>query len=192
MLEQIVQIDSSAFEFIHFSGSNSVFDWLMPILRARETWIPLYVFIIGYSFWRFTFKSALFFILALVVTVGITDYANSSLIKEAVDRPRPCHIATFKSDIHELVPCGGGYSFPSSHAANHFALALFLLFSFGRKHPWLKLPLLCWASLISIAQVYVGLHYPLDIIGGALLGSLIAFCIWRLYKNIILPQNPLY
>lgn len=192
MLEQVLQIDSKAFEFIHFQWSNSVFDWLMPFLREKTTWIPLYVFIIGYSFWRFYLKSAFFLIGALCMTVGLTDFISSQLIKKAVDRPRPCQVNTFINDIHELAPCGGGYSFPSSHAANHFGLAVFLLFAFGLRYPWIKIPLLLWPTSISIAQVYVGLHYPADIIVGAVLGSLIAISVWRLYKNIILPHNPLY
>lgn len=192
MLEQILQVDSQAFEVIHFQWSNSFFDWLMPILREKTTWIPLYLFIIGFSFWRFKLKSASLLIIALFITVGITDFVSSQLIKKAVDRPRPCQVNSFSTNIHELAPCGGGYSFPSSHAANHFGLAVFLLFSFGSIYRWIKFPLLLWATLIAIAQVYVGLHYPADSIGGAVLGSLIAFSVWRLYKNIILQHNPLY
>lgn len=192
MLEQVSQIDHVIFELIYYNWSNDFLDKVMPILRDKLTWIPLYIFIIGFAFWRFSLKSASLFILALVLTVGLTDFLSSHMIKKTVDRERPCHRSEYKQVVRDLVPCGAGFSFPSSHAANHFALSFFLIFSLGLRYRWINIPLVLWASLISIAQVYVGLHYPIDIMGGALLGIFVSLLMWRLYKNVILKHNPLY
>ena len=87
--------------------------------------------------------------------------------------------------VRSLVKCGGGYSFTSSHATNHFAMAAFVLVLFGRRYRWLKAPLWFWAFSISYGQVYVGVHYPLDIFGGALLGIAIGTLIGRFARNYI-------
>lgn len=192
MLEQISQLDYRLFEMIHFQWSTSVMDQVMPILREKTTWIPVYLLIIGFLFWQFNFKSALYFVTALVLTVALTDVISSRVIKNSVDRERPCQRLEFKEEINKLVPCGGGKSFPSSHAANHFALSFFLIFSLGSRRYWIKLSLIIWATLISLAQIYVGLHFPLDIIGGAVLGIFMALLIWRVYKNLNLRHIPLY
>ena len=87
-------------------------------------------------------------------------------------------------NVHFRVSCGGGYSFPSSHAANHFALAVFLIGIFGFAGQWQQKALLAWAGLIAFSQVYVGVHYPLDVICGAILGVLAGYLslyFWRKY-----------
>jgi undecaprenyl-diphosphatase len=82
-----------------------------------------------------------------------------------------------------LVECGSGYSFPSSHATNHFGMSLFLYFSFGKFYKWIKPTVILWAALVAYAQVYVGVHYPLDVVFGALLGFLIGhFVCWAYQK----------
>ena len=82
--------------------------------------------------------------------------------------------------MHLLVSCGGGLSFVSSHAANHFGLAVFLSVVLGKRFPWVVPILIFWAAVISIAQVYVGVHYPIDITGGALLGICFGYVAGRL------------
>src|SRR5690606_31319118 len=109
------------------------------------------------------------------LTFALTDFTSSSVIKKEVTRVRPCNDVQFKEQVRLRVRCGSGYSFPSSHAANHFALGIFLLVIFRKcwKHIiWLSLG---WAASISFAQIYVGVHYPSDILAGALLGSLIGW-----------------
>ena len=119
-------------------------------------------------------------ILFLGLTFGCTDFISSSLIKPTVQRLRPCNDPEIKSDVKNLVDCGSGYSFPSSHASNHFGLAVFLIVLFFSK--WkLILPIgLLWAASISFAQVYVGVHYPIDILAGAMLGGMIGFIMGKI------------
>ena len=174
MLEQLIQFDQNLFFTINHGLSNSFFDWLMPALRNRFFWTPLYLFIIIF-FIRNYGKQGWIMILFLGLTFGCTDFISSSLIKPTVQRLRPCNDPEIKSDVKNLIDCGSGFSFPSSHASNHFGLAVFLIMMFYPK--WkLILPIgLLWAASISFAQVYVGVHYPVDILAGAMLGGMIGF-----------------
>lgn len=184
MLESLLEIDHSIFELIHFDWSNQLFDTILPILREKLIWIPFYLSIIIWAFLKMKFRSASLFIITLIILILLTDFVSSTVIKKSVQRERPCHLEMNQETILELVPCGAGFSFPSSHAANHFALAFFLIFSFGKKYRWIRIPLVLWATLISFAQIYVGLHFPTDIIAGAILGIGLAFLSWQLYKRL--------
>jgi undecaprenyl-diphosphatase len=179
MLEQLIQFDQNLFFTINHGLSNSFFDWLMPALRNRFFWTPLYLFIIIFSIRNYG-KQGWIMILFLGLTFGCTDFISSSLIKPTVQRLRPCNDPEIKSDVKNLIDCGSGYSFPSSHASHHFGLAVFLIVLFFSK--WkLILPIgLLWAASISFAQVYVGVHYPIDILAGAMLGGMIGFIMGKI------------
>ena len=160
-------------EFFFFINHNLHFDTLnkwMPYWRSMYFWIPLYFFFISYLLYNFGQK-ALIFLLALALTVGVADFTSSTIIKNSVKRHRPCNDEKIATQVKLLVPCGSGYSFPSSHATNHFAAAVFIIFTFVEKRRWLKWSLLAWATSIAFGQVYVGVHYPLDVICGGILGS---------------------
>jgi undecaprenyl-diphosphatase len=170
MIDQLVQFDRDLFFAINHGLSNSFFDWLMPILRDRYTWVLLYLFIIVFSIKNYG-KQGFIMILFLAMTFGISDFLSSSVIKPNVQRLRPCNETEIKTNVNNLVDCGTGYSFPSSHATNHFGIAVFLIMMFY--HKWkIILPIgILWAASISFAQIYVGVHYPIDILTGSLLGS---------------------
>ena len=120
----------------------------------------------------------------------MSDYMSSEIVKKTVERIRPCNDVDFKNFVRLLVPCGSGFSFTSSHATNHFCLAT--LFSFFlnplvlTKKRKIFLIVICffWAFLIGFAQVYVGVHYPTDIVAGAGLGILIAYVLIVIFKRI--------
>lgn len=176
MLEQINQIDQNLFFAVNHGLSNPFFDWLMPYVRNRFFWTPLYLFMIIF-FVRNYGKQGWLLLLFLGITFGLTDYSSSSIVKPAFQRLRPCNNPQLKADVNNLIACGSGYSFPSSHAANHFAIALFLITIFYSKwKPILPLGVF-WAFLISFAQVYVGVHYPGDVMAGAILGGMIGYVI---------------
>ncbi len=192
MIDQLLSLDQEAFLAINQGLSNAFFDWLMPILRNRYTWAPLYLFIIIFCIRNYG-KSGLLIILFTLITFGISDQLSSSVIKNAVQRVRPCQDIEFKEEVNLRVRCSGGYSFTSSHATNHFAMAVFLTMVFYRRWKHILWIGLVWAGMISIAQVYVGVHYPLDILGGALLGSLIGIATGLIFRfiqpNLTLVKN---
>lgn len=174
MLDLINQYDQEAFLFLNQSISNLFFDWIMPILRNPYTWAPLYLFLIIF-FIRNYQKKGFVLLVFFITTFAVTDFITSSVLKTELMRVRPCHDVQFKDHVNLRVRCGSGYSFPSAHASNHFALALFLIVVFRERWKpivWLSLG---WAISISFAQIYVGVHYPSDILAGILLGTLIGF-----------------
>ena len=185
-MTDLLHFDETLFHLVNSGCQNRFFDWLMPLLRDKYIWVPLYVFIASFLLINFKQKG-LYILLGLVLTVGIADSTSSHLLKKSMQRLRPCKVLEPSKDIHLLVPCGGGFSFPSSHATNHFAIATFLLLVLGKIFRWIKIPLILWAGSISFAQVYVGVHYPLDVVAGALLGVLVGWGVSILISH--LPIN---
>ena len=119
-------------------------------------------------------------LLALIMTVVFADSISSKLIKKTVKRTRPCHIEHLHPQ--EKVHCSNGYSFTSSHAANHFAMGsfLFLLLSMT-KWRWVFLG---WATVIGFAQIYVGVHFPIDVVVGSIVGCVIGISVHYLYSKL--------
>lgn len=177
----MIGVDQELFHIINSEWTNPFFDGVLPLLRDKMTWIPVYVFIV--SFFLVNYRSkAYFIILFLIVSVGISDMVSSKFIKPTIERIRPCN----DDDLIQkrvLVRCGSGYSFTSSHASNHFALSFFLIFLLYDHKKWIKFLLLFWAISVSYAQVYVGVHYPLDVISGGLLGFVIAAISFNFYRK---------
>lgn len=187
LMEAIIQLDQQVFEWINHDLHNYWMDLIMPYWRDKLTWAPLYLLAVVYLLWAFRLKG-LVFILAVALTIGVSDQTSSELIKKNVKRVRPCNDLAFNDEVLLLVPCGGGYSFTSSHATNHFALAMFIALTFGARFRRIRLPLFLWAASIAFGQVYVGVHYPLDILAGAVVGMLIGYLMYQLYKKYIPPQ----
>lgn len=159
------------FEQVNSHLTNSWFDLLMPFLRNSYHWAPLYLFLIVFAILNFKSRG-LWWVVLFICTVSVTDIISSHVFKEVFARLRPCQDPQFYDHVRLLLKkCSGSYSFTSSHAANHFGMALFFFITarplIGR---WAWIAIL-WAAAISYAQVYVGVHYPFDILGGALLGT---------------------
>ena len=165
----LVQWDEESIKYIHQNLHFKVLDIIMPYLRQPMFWVPVYGFIICFILYNYK-RKGLFIIGLAIITFIITDQVSSHVLKPYIERLRPCQDVRIVPYLRQLVQCGAGHSFPSSHAANHFGLSTFLIIVFGRKFPYLWIPLILWAFLVSFAQVYVGLHYPVDVLFGALLG----------------------
>jgi membrane-associated phospholipid phosphatase len=182
-MADIQQFDVELFVRIHRGLSNGFFDWLMPLLRNRFFWSPLYLFIVVFCIRNYK-KQGYYMIAMILTTFAIGDFIASRLIKPFIGRIRPCNDVSLADEIIRRVPCGSGFSFPSSHATNHFAIAVFLICLFYKDwKPILPLGLF-WAFIISFAQVYVGVHYPIDTMFGALLGTCIGFLTYFSYTKI--------
>lgn len=183
MFASIIQFDIDLFLIINQDMANVVFDWLMPYLRNPYTWAPLYLFILIFSIRTYK-KRGVIMMLFLVLSFGIADFLSASVIKPIVKRIRPCNELTLQGVMVSRVRCGSGYSFPSSHASNHFAMALFLIMVYRKRWSAILWFALLWAFAISFAQVYVGVHYPLDVTAGALFGSIIGYSMATLFLYI--------
>lgn len=180
-MEFILQLDYELFKLINQDWNNIFFDTIMPFLRNKKNWIPLYIILAIILIYSYSWKKGLLALSLCIATLGTSDTLSSKIIKPTVERPRPCHENSAIKNSRLLVACGGGYSFTSSHATNHFAIAVFLglvllpLFRFS-------FPIfLAWAASISYAQVYVGVHFPLDVIAGGFFGFFIGYLWYRIY-----------
>ncbi len=158
--------DSTLFRVINEWHSDSC-DVFMIFLSDKLVWIPLYIILI----WKIyqsnpkVFKSA---ILYVILSIVWADQISSSLLKPLVKRLRPSHVEDFQSWIHLPNGAGGMYGFCSSHAANSFAIAM-CIYLLTKNKP-LGISLFIWAALISYSRIYLGVHYPLDVITGAFVG----------------------
>jgi len=191
MLDQFIYIDQDVFLAINQGLSNPFFDWLLPMLRNPYTWAPLYLFLVVFFVRQYGRMGVLIVAFALV-SAGMSDAVSSHVVKKSVKRLRPCNEPGFKEEVNARVGCGGAFSFTSSHAANHFAMAFFWIALFRRRWKHTLWLCLAWASLISFSQVYVGVHYPADILGGTLIGMLIGTGMGYLFKRFFssFSDNP--
>jgi membrane-associated phospholipid phosphatase len=184
-------LDKIAFTIIHRDCSASWLDDFMLLLRDPYVWIPLYGFMLYWALRRER-SAGIKFICLTIICFAVTDFTSASILKPYFERLRPCYDADMSVIIRGIIGCGGKYSFPSSHAANHFGLATFwygtVYLLTGQKWHWLWL----WALLICFAQVYIGKHFPLDIAGGALLGFVVGWGLSKVFETWIKPHSNKY
>lgn len=155
----------------------------MSAVSGILIWVPLYIVIL-YFIWVKYRKNFLVILLIIIAAVTLTDQM-SVLLKNLVQRPRPCYEPLLQGLVHTVGGrCGGRYSFVSSHAANTFVVAM--LSSLFLKNRWYSASIMSWAFIVSYSRIYLGVHYPGDMICGAFLGMLIG---WSMYRVYILIEN---
>jgi undecaprenyl-diphosphatase len=183
MFRTLVDFDTYLFGIVNQKASNSFFDSIMPFVRQPLFWLPLYLFVILFAIYNFPKKAAIW-IGSLLLTVTITDSVSSHIFKPFFGRLRPCNNPELADSIHLLVDhCGQNGSFTSSHATNHFGIAVFIFITLKKVWGKFNYLFILWAAVISFAQVYVGVHFPFDVIGGAILGSGIGYLTASAFKT---------
>jgi len=179
MIEFLNNIDTNLFIFLN--GINSPFwDKIMWWISGSKSWIPMYAVIVAYIIYKQRWKSFITFIfIALVVTLA--DQISVHAFKDVFQRLRPCHNPVLQDIVHIVKnKCGGQYGFVSSHAANTFAVAFFLSkLVENRYFSWF---IFIWATIVSYSRIYLGVHYPFDVLGGAALGAVIGISTYLLYN----------
>ena len=180
-LKPLLQFDHWLFHQVNQVWINPFFDLILPFARQQEFWYFIYLFLLVFILVNFGIKGC-WWAVSLIMTVIIGDLFSSSLMKSLVFRYRPCSDPDFSDQVRVLVNyCPHSSSFTSSHACNHFAAAWFIFLTLNQTGSWRWLFFL-WAFVISYAQVYVGVHFPLDVLGGAILGSLIGYSLSKFFR----------
>lgn len=179
--------------FLLINSSNSpFFDQVMYALSGRLIWVPLYMAIITYLVIKY--KRKFLIILFFIILAATLADQSSVLVKNIVQRLRPCHDPSLTGIVHLVKgECGGAYGFVSSHATNSFDVA-FLSLMFIKKR-WYTICIILWATVIGYSRIYLGVHYPGDVICGSLLGAFIGWSMYSLYvltDKTILIKKPYF
>lgn len=189
MLEFLNELDHDLFLAIH-NWRNGFLDAVMPVITTRWFWIPLYVLLL-FLLWRRFGKQVIMIALTITVLMVASDQ-SANLLKNNLCRYRPSHDPALEGKVCTPTGKGGDFGFVSGHAANTFALATFLWLLSGvktgvgpvrRRWPWALLFL--WSLLVCWSRIYVGKHFPLDVIGGAILGGLWAALLFFIYRKFV-------
>lgn len=186
-----MQLDRALFLFLN-GIHHPIVDPVMVFISERFTWIPLYLILIFFIIKKFQWET-IRILLFVAILISLSDQISVQAFKLVFQRLRPCHEPELQPFIHLVTgSCGGSFGFVSSHAANSFALSTFLFFVF---RPFLQNAawyFFGWAALVSYSRIYLGVHYPGDIVVGGMVGILIGFVVWRLYlfsREVICRSN---
>ena len=186
-METLSQYDSDL--FLYLNGLHV--DWMdkvMVLITNMWVWFPLYLLLIYWTVKQYGRRCWwIFFVVGLVVLC--TDQLASHVCKPLFQRLRPCYNTDFQYLIY--LPkglAGGRYGFVSSHAANTFGVATFLTPVLKKYRPWMAIVLFLWAFISSYSRIYIGFHYPGDILCGALLGTLIGLIFWKLFQLVVVRK----
>ncbi|MGD0582898.1 MAG: phosphatase PAP2 family protein [Bacteroidales bacterium] len=170
-------IDHQLFLFLN-SFHSPFWDMVMTIISYPPTWIPLYIAILIFLVIKYKRRMI---VLVIVIALLITASDQlSDVIKNSVKRPRPCYEKTLEGKVHTVNGrCGGMYGFVSSHASNSFAVALLSLLMFRRR--WFSISIVAWALAVGYSRIYLGVHYPGDVLFGSLFGALTGWAAFLLF-----------
>lgn len=186
-METITNIDSDLFLFLN--GLHV--DWLDKVMIAITqmwVWAPLYLLLIYWTVKQYG-KRCWWIFLTIGIVVLCSDQLSAHVCKPLFQRLRPCYNPDFQNLIY--LPkgmAGGRYGFVSSHAANTFAVAAFLTAALHKNYKWIGIVLYLWAFISSYSRIYLGFHYPGDILCGALLGILIGLILWKVFQLIVVRK----
>ncbi|HPD42891.1 MAG TPA: phosphatase PAP2 family protein [Dysgonamonadaceae bacterium] len=168
--------------FFALNGSDSPFlDNLMWTYTRPIVWLPLFLFLIFMMFYKTPYKEAILTLVLFLLVFGISDFVSSSIFKPLFHRFRPTHYPGFEQYVDIVRNYRGGmYGFVSGHACTSFGIATFISLLFRNK--WVTITSILWASINSYSRIYLGVHFISDIVFGAIVGVLIAFLFFELYK----------
>ena len=187
LLDRVLAADRSAFLAINGAHSDAA-DTLFWYISDPRTWIPVYVLFLVVLKVRWGWRGLLWALPVVAAMLLLSDTGSVMLFKNTVHRLRPSHAPDLQGLVHTVNDyLGGPYGFVSSHAANHFAIAVFMIGALQHRPKWAFAPLLLWAALVAYSRIYLGVHYPGDVIVGGLYGALVGALAFRSF--VVLHQR---
>jgi len=184
LIDFMQEIDTAVFYFINVTLANPFFDWFMPFITEKKHWFPVWGILIIGLLWKGG-KKGRTVVLLIIPVIFLSDQLSAHVLKPLIARPRPC---VTLPDVHLLVGVKRSLSFPSAHAANFFAVATYFNY-FYPKYRWVYFG---GAFFVALSRVSIGVHYPLDIIAGGILGAACALFVihtWRAIEKYIEKKN---
>ena len=185
MLERILNLDTRVFIYLNSLGSET-FDVYWAFLTSQINWIPFFLLILYLVIKNHHWKTVLFIVLFVGLTVLITN-ETTDFFKESFERLRPNNEPFLEGKIRALKD-PQSFSFISGHAANSTAVIIFIYLLFRKKYPWVCL-FFIWPLIFGYSRIYLGVHYPSDILAGYVWGSLMGFSIYRFYSLVAARFN---
>ena len=183
MIDYLIQYDKELFLFLNGLGNTS-WDGFWMFITGKWSAIPLYALLLFFAYKQFGIKQVLFFLIGVGIMITMTDQL-ANFFKYGVGRLRPCHDKELASLIRLVKSsCGGQYGFFSAHAASSMALAVYISITFKTSYKYLKILLFCWAISVGYSRIYIGVHFPLDICTGFVVGGILAWLCARLFTLI--------
>lgn len=183
LLQPLIDLDTDLFLSVN-RLHTTYFDYFMSAYSGKLVWIPMYASIFYVMLRNFSWKTLLCCVVAVALIITFADQACATWIRPYVERLRPSNLENPISEMVHIVGGrrGGRYGFPSCHAANTFGLAFYLFFLFRQR--WLTLFMMAWALLTCYSRIYLGVHYPGDLLVGTLVGATGAWLIHRLFLKV--------
>lgn len=185
-MHELIQKDKSVFLFLNNLGSEP-FDQFWVLITSTWIWIPLYIIFLYLLFKNYTVRNLVFILIFIALGVTVSDQL-AGIFKTGIARLRPCHDPSL-NHLMRVVKCGGQFGFYSSHAANTFFIANFMTLLLYKKFRFLPYILFSWAIIVSYSRIYLGVHFPMDIVMGAAMGYFTGGFFATLALKVIYKQN---
>lgn len=185
-MEELIQEDKKVFLYLNNLGDSS-FDQFWMLISSTWIWVPLYIIFLYFLYKNYKLRSLVFILIFLTLGAVISDQL-ANVFKYGVARLRPCHDPTLEHHMR-IVKCGGQFGFYSAHASNTFFLATYLGILLKKQIKWFPYAIFVWALVVSYSRIYLGVHFPIDILVGAFVGSLLGVIFGALAKKVINKQT---
>ncbi|TWO32507.1 phosphatase PAP2 family protein [Seonamhaeicola sediminis] len=187
MIEKILKYDTELFLYLNNLGNNT-WDWLWLLITDKLTFIPLYALLLFLLYKKYGWKALIVFIIVVALMITFTDQITN-VFKRGFERPRPCREANLIEQMRFIAVRCGKYGFFSGHSSNSMAAAIFaglLLKPFYKNAVFI---LLLWSAIVAYSRIYVGVHYPTDIVCGLTFGAISGFMFYKLSKVLLKKFN---
>lgn len=178
MIEKILSLDTELLIYLNNLGSEK-YDWLWLLITKQQNWLPLFLLLLYVIFKKLGTKQTLYVLLFVALLITFTDQATN-LVKNGFQRLRPCADPNVNTFIR-VVQFRGSFSFFSGHAANSMAVTLFLYLNLKNYSKYFYF-LFLWPLIFAYSRIYLGLHYPVDILSGYLFGLFSGFMFYKLHQ----------